>query len=58
MSLVLGSLVLGIAALAAIVHPVPYVLGTPTVLAQVAQYVYGHRRLPHTCCSCSCRPAR
>ena len=42
MSLILGSLVLGIAALAAIVHPVPYVSGTPTVLSQVAKYVYGH----------------
>ncbi|HEY5025356.1 MAG TPA: amino acid permease [Acidimicrobiales bacterium] len=48
MSLVLGSLVLGIAALAAIVHPVPYLLGTPTVLAQVAQYVYGHGAFAHT----------
>ncbi len=47
MGLVLGSLVLGIAALAAIVHPVPYTLGTPTVLAQVAQYVYGHGVFPH-----------
>src|SRR5580704_12036018 len=47
MSLVLGSLVLGIAALAAIVHPVPYNSGTPTVLAQVAQYVYGHGALQH-----------
>jgi amino acid transporter len=47
MSLVLGSLVLGIAALAAIVHPVPRTLGTPTVLAQVAQYVYGHGAFPH-----------
>ncbi len=47
MGLVLGSLVLGIAALAAIVHPVPYVLGTPTVLAQVAQYVYGHGAFAH-----------
>ncbi len=47
MSLVLGSLVLGIAALAAIVHPVPYTLGTPTVLAQVAKYVYGHGVFAH-----------
>ena len=47
MGLVLGSLVLGIAALAAIVHPVPYVLGTPTVLAQVAKYVYGPARSRH-----------
>ena len=41
MSLILGSLVLGIAALSAVVHPVPYVSGTPTVLSQVAKYVYG-----------------
>ncbi len=47
MSIVLGSLVLGIAALAAIVHPVPYNSGTPTVLAQVAQYVYGHGAFQH-----------
>ncbi len=47
MSLILGSLVLGIAALAAIVHPVPYVLGTPTVLAQVAKYVYGPGAFAH-----------
>lgn len=47
MGIVLGSLVLGIAALAAIVHPVPYTQGTPTVLAQVAQYVYGHGAFPH-----------
>ncbi|MGD0380167.1 MAG: amino acid permease [Acidimicrobiales bacterium] len=47
MSLVLGSLVLGIASLAAIVHPVPRLGGTPTVLAQVATYVYGHGVFPH-----------
>jgi hypothetical protein len=47
MSIVLGSLVLGIAALAAIVHPVPYNSGTPTVLAQVAQYVYGQGAFQH-----------
>jgi len=47
MSLVLGSLVLGIAALAAIVHPVPHTLGTPTVLAQIAQYVYGPGTFAH-----------
>ena len=47
MSIVLGSLVLGIAVLAAIVHPVPHVSGSPTVLAQVAQYVYGQGAFPH-----------
>ncbi len=48
MSLVLGSLVLGIAALASIVHPVPHASGTPTVLAQVAQYVYGPGAFQHS----------
>jgi amino acid transporter len=47
MSVVLGSLVLGIAALAAIVHPVPFFSGTPTVLAQVAKHVYGPGPLAH-----------
>jgi amino acid transporter len=47
MSLILGSLVLGIAALTSIVHPVPRMSGTPTVVAQVAQYVYGSGFVPH-----------
>lgn len=42
MSLILGTLVLGVSALAAITHPVPYVKGTPTVVYQVAEYVYGN----------------
>ncbi|HEY2564841.1 MAG TPA: amino acid permease [Acidimicrobiales bacterium] len=41
MALILGSLVLGVTFLAAATHPVPYVSGTPTVLSQVAKYVYG-----------------
>jgi len=41
MSLILGTLVLGVSALAAITHPVPYVSGTPTVVSQIAKYVYG-----------------
>jgi amino acid transporter len=41
MALILGSLVLGVTTLAAATHPVPYVSGTPTVLSQVAKYVYG-----------------
>ena len=47
MSLVLGTLVMGVAVLAAFVHPVPYRLGTPTVLSQVAKYVYGPGPLAH-----------
>ncbi len=41
MACILGSLVLGVSALAAVTHPVPYVSGTPTVVYQVAKYVYG-----------------
>ena len=41
MSLVLGSLVLGVSALAAVTHPIPYVTGSPTVVSQIAKHVYG-----------------
>ncbi len=45
MATILGSLVLGVSALASITHPVPYVSGTPTVISQVAKYVYGTQGL-------------
>jgi amino acid transporter len=41
MACILGSLVAGVSAFAALTHPVPYVAGTPTVISQVAKYVYG-----------------
>jgi amino acid transporter len=41
MATILGSLVLGVSVLASITHPVPYVSGTPTVISQIAKYVYG-----------------
>jgi amino acid transporter len=41
MSVILGSLVLGVSSLASITHPVPYVSGTPTVISQIAKFVYG-----------------
>ncbi len=47
MSAILGSLVLGIGALSAVVHPVPYLSGTPTVVSQIAKYVYGMDGLGH-----------
>jgi amino acid transporter len=47
MSVILGTLVLGVAFLASVVHPVPYTAGTPTVLAQVAKYVYGPGAFAH-----------
>ena len=45
MATILGSLVLGVSVLASITHPVPYVSGTPTVISQIAKYVYGTRGL-------------
>lgn len=42
MSCILGSLVLGVAALASVTHPVPYATGSPTVISQIARFVYGH----------------
>jgi amino acid transporter len=47
MSVILGSLVLGVSVLAAIVHPVPYTSGSPTVVSQIAKYVYGTGALGH-----------
>jgi len=41
MATILGSMFLGLSVLSAIVHPVPFVHGTPTVISQVAKYVYG-----------------
>lgn len=45
MASILATLVLGISFLATVVHPVPYISGTPTVLSQIAKYVYGHTGL-------------
>ncbi len=41
MAVILGSLVAGVSALAAVTHPVPYESGTPTVISQIAKFVYG-----------------
>ena len=41
MALILGSLVLGVSLLASVTHPVPYESGTPTVISQIAKFVYG-----------------
>ncbi len=41
MAVILGSLVLGVSSLAAVTHPIPYVSGTPTVISQIAKFVYG-----------------
>ncbi len=39
--LILGSLFLGVSFLAALTHAIPFIGGTPTVISQVAQTVYG-----------------
>ncbi len=41
MATILGSLVLGVSLLASVTHPVPYQSGTPTVISQIAKFVYG-----------------
>ncbi len=41
MAVILGSLVLGVSLLASVTHPVPYQSGTPTVISQIAKFVYG-----------------
>jgi amino acid transporter len=46
-AVILGSLVLGTAVFSAMTHPVPYQSGSPTVVAQLAQYIYGAGPLPH-----------
>jgi amino acid transporter len=45
MGVILGTLVMGVAFLASVVHPVPRIFGTPTVVAQIAKTVYGHSAL-------------
>ncbi|MDE3085470.1 MAG: APC family permease, partial [Acidobacteriota bacterium] len=47
-AVLLGVLVLGMAALSAVTHPAPRLSGTPTVVAQIAKYVYGAGPLGHT----------
>ena len=41
MAVILGSLVLGVSLLASVTHPVPFESGTPTVISQIAKFVYG-----------------
>ncbi len=45
MAVILGTLVMGVAFLASVVHPVPRTDGIPTVVAQIARDVYGHGAL-------------
>jgi amino acid transporter len=41
MAVILGSLVLGVSLLASVTHPIPFESGTPTVISQIAKFVYG-----------------
>ena len=47
MATILGSMFLVISVFAAVTHPVPYPSGTPTVISQVAKYVYGTSAAGH-----------
>lgn len=47
MSVILGSLVLGISWLATRVHAIPFMSGTPTVISQIAEVVLGHGVVGH-----------
>ena len=52
----LGVMFLGISALAAAIHVTPFENGSPTVIAQIGEAVYGHARSATRCSTC-CRPA-
>lgn len=41
MSTILGAMFLGVSVLAALTHSVPFVTGTPTVVSEIGQLVYG-----------------
>ncbi|HZU74349.1 MAG TPA: amino acid permease, partial [Acidimicrobiales bacterium] len=47
MAVILGSMFLVVSVFAALTHPVPYESGTPTVISQVARYVYGTSAAGH-----------
>ncbi len=47
MSLILGSMFFGISILSAKIHPIPRLSETPTVVAQIADVVYGHGQFGH-----------
>jgi amino acid transporter len=45
MSTILGTMFLGVSALAAFTHAVPFVSGTPTVVSEIGKFVYGSSTL-------------
>ncbi len=47
MSTILGTMFLGVSALAALTHSVPFVSGTPTVVSEIGKLVYGSSTVGH-----------
>jgi amino acid transporter len=47
MSTILGTMFLGVSALAAFTHSVPFISGTPTVVSEIGKLVYGQSALGH-----------
>jgi amino acid transporter len=47
MSTILGTMFLGVSALAAFTHSVPFVSGTPTVVSEIGKLVYGSSAFGH-----------
>ena len=58
MGSLLGVMFLGLSVLAAQVHVAPYIAGTPTVISQIGELVYGRRHARAACSIYCCRPAR
>jgi amino acid transporter len=47
MSTILGTMFLGVSALAAFTHSVPFISGTPTVVSEIGKLVYGSSTVGH-----------
>jgi amino acid transporter len=47
MSCILGTMFLGVSALAALTHAVPFISGTPTVVSEIGKLIYGSSALGH-----------
>ena len=47
MSVILGTMFLGVSALAAFTHSIPFESGTPTVVSEIGRFVYGSSALGH-----------
>jgi amino acid transporter len=47
MSTILGTMFLGVSALAAFTHSIPFASGTPTVVSEIGRFVYGSTAVGH-----------